>query len=54
MVRLSLIVVVCVAAVPCVRFVCGALCDVVGVCCCAIVLCLVVCMCLMCFCVLCA
>ena len=51
MVRLSLIIVVCVVAISCVCFACGALCDDVGVCCCAIVLCFVVCMFLVCFCV---
>ena len=53
MVRLSLIV-LCVVAVSCVCFVCGVVCDVVGVCCCAVVLCLFVCMFLVCFRVVCA
>ena len=57
MVRLSLFVfvLVCGWCLMCVSFVRGVWCDVVGVCCCAIVLCLFVCVCALlcvCFCVL--
>ena len=55
MVRLYVLlsVLACAVVVQCVCFVCGALCDVVSVCCCATVLCLFVFACV-CFCAFCA
>ena len=55
MLRLSLLlfVFVCAVVVQCVCALCGVLCEVVGVCCCDIVLCVSAVSCV-CFCVLCA